>query len=331
MIKYEFMKTIDTAISGIRLMESNINFTLNNQDLSLIRKYLNCYAEFKRKMHLLCDAAVVYDIPNLEMAQSTTAYEKNMDAYLDKGQTNLPHDIMLIRTYRTGALQISQDSMSTGIATVYILAMSREKLMEIDGEYTNLPKEVAYAYMCFTTMGTTHYSNMCWNTVFVSDEDPNKLTLAILHPNYLQSYHDVIMRLCESTQLTFDMNTSVEAHVFYLLETLNILRACRNVAIVEQVPKPLTKKQRKQKREDPKPHHIIKVVLPNKKTNAGNVVTTQGNTSIQIDLRAGHFKTFTSERPLFGKHVGTYWWQPIAKDVSKAHYQVSMQRTTTTS
>jgi hypothetical protein len=22
----------------------------------------------------------------------------------------------------------------------------------------------------------------------------------------------------------------------------------------------------------------------------------------------GHFKTFTAEAPLFGKHVGTYWW-----------------------
>lgn len=24
----------------------------------------------------------------------------------------------------------------------------------------------------------------------------------------------------------------------------------------------------------------------------------------------GHFKTYTSDRPLFGKHVGQYWWQP---------------------
>lgn len=25
----------------------------------------------------------------------------------------------------------------------------------------------------------------------------------------------------------------------------------------------------------------------------------------------GHFKTFTPERPLMGKHVGTYWWPPM--------------------
>lgn len=25
-------------------------------------------------------------------------------------------------------------------------------------------------------------------------------------------------------------------------------------------------------------------------------------------LARGHFKTFTEDAPLLGKHVGTYWW-----------------------
>lgn len=28
-----------------------------------------------------------------------------------------------------------------------------------------------------------------------------------------------------------------------------------------------------------------------------------------LHIRRGHFKTFTVDKPLFGSHIGTYWWQ----------------------
>jgi hypothetical protein len=31
---------------------------------------------------------------------------------------------------------------------------------------------------------------------------------------------------------------------------------------------------------------------------------------IPLHLCRGHFKTFTTERPLLGRHTGTYWWEP---------------------
>lgn len=34
----------------------------------------------------------------------------------------------------------------------------------------------------------------------------------------------------------------------------------------------------------------------------------------------GHPKTFTAERPLFGKHVGTYWWQPSLHGRDKSRF-----------
>lgn len=35
-----------------------------------------------------------------------------------------------------------------------------------------------------------------------------------------------------------------------------------------------------------------------------------GNGQTALHLVRGHFKTFTPERPLLGKHAGTYWWSP---------------------
>lgn len=47
--------------------------------------------------------------------------------------------------------------------------------------------------------------------------------------------------------------------------------------------------------------------LPGSPSEHGNGVgQTTGNTALH--MARGHFKTFTAEAPLMGKHVGTYWW-----------------------
>lgn len=33
-------------------------------------------------------------------------------------------------------------------------------------------------------------------------------------------------------------------------------------------------------------------------------------TNPALHMMRGHFKTYTPEAPLFGKRVGTWWWQP---------------------
>ena len=33
-----------------------------------------------------------------------------------------------------------------------------------------------------------------------------------------------------------------------------------------------------------------------------------GHRATALHRVRGHFKTFTKDRPLLGKHVGTYWW-----------------------
>lgn len=49
------------------------------------------------------------------------------------------------------------------------------------------------------------------------------------------------------------------------------------------------------------------IILPGGGTQAG-AKTTHSHRATAIHRVRGHFKTFTPEKPLLGKHVGTYWW-----------------------
>lgn len=33
----------------------------------------------------------------------------------------------------------------------------------------------------------------------------------------------------------------------------------------------------------------------------------------RVHLCRGHFKEYTEQNPLFGRHVGRYWWQPCVR------------------
>jgi hypothetical protein len=39
---------------------------------------------------------------------------------------------------------------------------------------------------------------------------------------------------------------------------------------------------------------------------------------LPLHLCRGHFKTFTAKRPLLGKHVGTFWWEPHLRGSEQA-------------
>jgi hypothetical protein len=62
-------------------------------------------------------------------------------------------------------------------------------------------------------------------------------------------------------------------------------------------------------------YHILTLKLPNhvqKEYNLPEEVPFSQRNSIGGNsfMKRGHFKTFTEERPLFGKYTGTWWWEP---------------------
>lgn len=125
---------------------------------------------------------------------------------------------------------------------------------------------------------------------------------------------------------------AVVSDMFYctvLLKFLDLLR-CKNIAIDEICNKEPTKKQKRRmegnKRTLPEAtYRTLSMTLPGQKKTATTTGLSRPGLSVAVDVRAGHFKTFTKERPLFGKVTGTFWWQPILKTRADVEYTIDHQ------
>lgn len=88
--------------------------------------------------------------------------------------------------------------------------------------------------------------------------------------------------------------------------------ACKNVEQEgHQPPEKLSRKYRRKKG-----HGLTKFyTLVIKPTGGGHATErlTLGDGFTALHIVRGHFKTYTADRPLLGRHVGTYWWSPTAR------------------
>jgi len=94
------------------------------------------------------------------------------------------------------------------------------------------------------------------------------------------------------------------------------LMNCRNTEVTETRDRSReVRRPRKGSTRPTKPltHHVI--TLPGKAPRFGTDSSTSGfgGGPAPWHLVRGHFKTYTAEAPLMGKHVGTYWWQPAVR------------------
>jgi hypothetical protein len=96
-----------------------------------------------------------------------------------------------------------------------------------------------------------------------------------------------------------------------VVNALFLLLQCRNVITEEVIP------SKSQKRRSKKPllsYHILKI-KPSKSNPLRDNTPLGGEN--RVHLCRGHFKTYTAERPLMGRFVGRYWWQPQARGRAK--------------
>ena len=96
------------------------------------------------------------------------------------------------------------------------------------------------------------------------------------------------------------------------LDVLN----CQNIVTKDVIPP--EKLNRKRIRNGKLPlytYKILEVVKGKPKSkNAGSVPWDyQSPASVRFHLCRGHFKTFTPDKPLFGKYSGTFWWNPQSR------------------
>jgi hypothetical protein len=112
-----------------------------------------------------------------------------------------------------------------------------------------------------------------------------------------------------------------------------LLLSCKNIK-AESVPpvEKLNKKRRKKGKQDIMDYKTLRLVLPRQQRYANSGGSGEGSQqATRLHLCAGHFKSYTQDAPLFGKHTGRFWWQPHVrgdKDVGQVNkeYAVSSSK-----
>jgi len=100
--------------------------------------------------------------------------------------------------------------------------------------------------------------------------------------------------------------------LFPVLLTISFMH-CKNVELQAKAPpEKLSKKHRKKKGHDLVRYHVLNID-PLRKALERHRTGTPSELRRALHICRGHFKTFTEDAPLFGRHTGTYWWTPHVK------------------
>ena len=89
------------------------------------------------------------------------------------------------------------------------------------------------------------------------------------------------------------------------------LMNCRNIESEDRVTKPVTKRKHRKRITTPGTEYKV-IRLPGAPSNrVDGKVEISGST--RYHTVRGHFKTYTEEKPLYGKLTGTWWWAPSVR------------------
>jgi len=101
-----------------------------------------------------------------------------------------------------------------------------------------------------------------------------------------------------------------------VLNAALLLLNCKNIVQEEVRPDKKANKARARKgKTELLSYHVLKILVPGNRQS-----TTSGgesNSANRIHFCRGHFKEYTAEKPLLGKHTGLYWWSPHIRGRNK--------------
>lgn len=105
-------------------------------------------------------------------------------------------------------------------------------------------------------------------------------------------------------------------HMAELASRAAIILSCKNITTeIIKAPESLNKKRRKNGKQEIFDYHILNVTMPGEKQ--GYKENGESLSHNRVHLCRGHFKEYTQEHPLFGRHTGLYWWQPHVRGQNK--------------
>jgi len=105
----------------------------------------------------------------------------------------------------------------------------------------------------------------------------------------------------------------MEREILYPALLTHSLLNCRNVEVETNAPPAKLSKRHQRKRGAPMVKFKTLKVNPmgggRRSSSGGGGTVDLGGGQTALHIVRGHFKTYTADRPLLGRHVGTYWWQ----------------------
>lgn len=124
----------------------------------------------------------------------------------------------------------------------------------------------------------------------------------------------------ENLSLSEDMEEEINAgmqHILIFIPCVVRLLNCKNIQTEKIIaPVKLNKKRLSSGKQIIFDYHVLNVMVPSNKKR-GYQEQSIPLSHNRVHLCRGHFKEYTSEHPLLGKHVGLYWWQPSVRGQNK--------------
>lgn len=150
-------------------------------------------------------------------------------------------------------------------------------------------------------------------------EYPYKEVIKITNPqdlfcqfgNIFPSIHlKVYLKDFQRCQESLDLCQEGAQNLAYLNFALMLIN-CQNIKTIKNTPsQPFNKSRRKKGKTELFTYHTLKLILPGYRSHEPSDIDIKDLNKIDKRLHfcRGHFKTYTNERPLFGKYTGRFWW-----------------------
>jgi len=98
--------------------------------------------------------------------------------------------------------------------------------------------------------------------------------------------------------------------ICHVLQAMSILN-CKNIITKDNFPS--TKLNKKRKNNSKQELFIYKTLIIKPSGKKQESQESKGLWDNRVHICRGHFKEYTTEKPLFGKLTGRYWWQPYVR------------------
>tara|TARA_B100000949_G_scaffold212401_1_gene206532 strand:- start:101 stop:532 length:432 start_codon:yes stop_codon:yes gene_type:complete len=110
-------------------------------------------------------------------------------------------------------------------------------------------------------------------------------------------------------EFNWNINTGFEA-TKALLFAIGMMN-CSNVGTVEVEPAKRLSKKREKRYGTPLTQYRVIQVRPHLTARSGPHSDSERTVSegTPLHICRGHFKTYEEDRPLMGRHTGTFWWK----------------------